>query len=76
VREGRFLDPRADVVGAGQDAVVVRLRWRPAGGPEDAELFQVLRLRDGLVVDMQDHRDGPGALRDAGVGEEPQRPAM
>jgi len=46
--------------------VVVRLRWRSSGSSSDVELFQVLRLREGKIVDMQDHEDRSKALKALG----------
>ncbi len=43
--------------------VVVRLQWREPSSSAPSELFQVLRLRDGKVVDMEDHADRLSALR-------------
>lgn len=59
-----MLDPRADVVAAAGDRVVVALRWREAAQPSDEqELFQVLIFRHGRIVAMQDHRQRRAALR-------------
>lgn len=33
---------------------MVELRWQPPDRADEMELYQVLRLRDGKVVDMQD----------------------
>jgi hypothetical protein len=51
------------VITATKAGVVVRLRWRETDSPRSSQLFQVLRLRDGKVVDMQDHADRRSALR-------------
>jgi hypothetical protein len=56
------------VIAATDGGVVVGLQWREpseaseAHGPAGRELFQVLRLRDGMVVDMEDHVDRRKAL--------------
>jgi hypothetical protein len=43
--------------------VVVALRWRFKGDLEPRRQYQALKLRDGLVVDMQDYRDERAARR-------------
>lgn len=53
----------ATVLAESGDAVAVGLRWREAGRDKPREWFQVLRIAQGRVVDMQDfERRGP-ALR-------------
>lgn len=52
---------------ATEAGVVVGLHWREPQAPETRALFQVLRFRDGRVVDMQDHRDRRTALRAVGA---------
>ncbi len=47
--------------------LVVGLQWRRPHRPDTAELFQVLRLRDGKIVDMQDCRDRLEALKAIGA---------
>ena len=43
--------------------VLVCLRWRESTSGADHELFQVLRFREGRVVDMADHLDRRAALK-------------
>ncbi len=43
------------------------LQWRRPDGRDTAELFQVLRVRDGKIVDMQDCRDRLEALKAIGA---------
>jgi hypothetical protein len=47
------------------DAIIVRLQWRGTTGPEDHEMFQVLRFCDNKVVEMEDHRTERGATKAA-----------
>jgi hypothetical protein len=47
--------------------LVVGLQWRRPDGRDTAELFQVLRVRDGKIVDMQDCRDRLEALKAIGA---------
>lgn len=58
---------RADVLAEGPGGVVVGLRWQEAGRPKAIELFQVLRLRDGKVVDMEDFDRRHWAFKAAGA---------
>jgi hypothetical protein len=37
-------------------AFVVRLQWRPRGGGQDEERFQMLATREGKVYEMRDYR--------------------
>ncbi len=48
------------------DTVVARLR-QPAFG-DDADWFQVLAVRDGLIAGLEDHPDRESALLAAGSG--------
>ena len=42
---------------ASNDAgVVVELRWREQASDESYRRYQALKMRDGLVFDMQDYR--------------------
>lgn len=43
--------------------VVVGLGWREEADRRPRALYQVLRFRDGKVVDIEDHRDRAAALR-------------
>jgi len=45
----------------------MRLRWREPASTTTNEMFQVLRLRDGRVVDMADYTDRKGAMRAVGA---------
>jgi hypothetical protein len=59
------------VVWEAPTAYIVRLRWRPRDEGADRVLFQVLRLRDGQIVEIADyHALGPAtrtAKRFAGL---------
>ena len=46
---------QAQVVAAGDKGFVVALRWRSAGAEADHQRYQALKLRDGLIFDMQDY---------------------
>ncbi len=59
------MDPRAQVVAQTDAGLVVGLQWRRPD--RSAELFQVLRLRGGKIVDMQDCRDRLEALKAIGA---------
>jgi hypothetical protein len=67
IRKGQIADPRAAVIGATGSGVVVGIRWRETDPPADRQLYQVLRLRDGRVVDMQDHPSRGAALKAVGA---------
>ena len=43
-------------------AVLVGLRWRDSVSSTDVELYQLLRLQEGKIVDMQDHEHRTRAL--------------
>lgn len=66
--DGGIRDVGAEVIASTSAGVAVGLQWREASTPAMCELFQVLRLRDGLVVDMQDHADRRSALKAVGAG--------
>lgn len=57
----------AHVIAANDAGVVVALRWRTGGSDEHHRRYQVLKLRDGLVFDMQDYLREPAALRAIGA---------
>ncbi len=63
MREGGISDPRAKVVAARGSRLVVEWCWRQGTSGTESEVFQVLRLRDGKIVDMQDHADRRRALK-------------
>ena len=63
-----MVEARAQVIAANPVGVVVALRWRGRGSDEEHRRYQVLKLRDGLVVDMQDYLREPAALRAIGGG--------
>ena len=50
------------MIAATNAGVVVGLQWRDSDGRETTELFQVVRLREGKIVDMEDYRDRHKAL--------------
>jgi len=60
-------DVHAEVVAETGAGVVVGVRWRQLDSPKPMELFQVLQLRDGKVVDMQDHDDRRSACKAIGA---------
>ncbi len=61
----RRADVKAEVIADALDGVVVALRWREPDVPNAFELFQVLRLRDGKIVDMQDFERRQAAMKAA-----------
>ncbi len=61
------MDSRAQLVAQTDAGLVVGLQWRRPDGRDTAELFQVLRVRDGKIVDMQDCRDRLEALKAIGA---------
>jgi hypothetical protein len=56
-------DARAEVVAAAGERVAMELRWREPGRRGPGHLWQVLTLRGGRVVDIQDYRRQRQALR-------------
>ena len=56
-------EAEADVVGSNEVGVVVALRWQAKGSGELHRRYQALKLRDGLVYDMQDYREERAARR-------------
>jgi hypothetical protein len=56
---------RAEVIAEAPGGVVVQLRWREPERAKPTELFQVLRLRDGKVADMEDFERRRPALKAA-----------
>ncbi len=48
---------------AEERGVVVELRWRETSSEDEFRLYQMLRMRDGQVVDMQDFRQEKSARR-------------
>jgi len=67
MRDGGVVHPHAEVIAAGSLGVVVRLGWTDAARSAPVEMFQVLRMRDGKVVDMQDYDQRRAALKGAGA---------
>jgi hypothetical protein len=57
----------ADVLAVTDAGVVVGLRWRAPDRDEAIEMFQVLRLRDGRIVDIEDHDRRRPALSAVGA---------
>ena len=43
--------------------MVVELRWRVEGSDDESSQYQALRIRDGLIFDMQDYRRQDQAQR-------------
>ena len=56
-------DVHAELIAANAIRLVVRLGWTDAARGTPAEIFQVLRMRDGRVVDMQDYNQRRAALK-------------
>jgi hypothetical protein len=56
-------DAVANVVADDDAGVVVELRWRFASSDEEHRRYQTLRMRDGLVFDMQDYHEERSARR-------------
>jgi len=46
----------AKVVAIEKAGVVVALRWQVKGSEDEHRQYQALRIRDGLVFEMQDYR--------------------
>lgn len=67
MRQPGIADAEANVIAETPAGVVMGLTWRVTERREQMELFQVLRLRSGKIVDMQDHRSRGAALRSVGV---------
>jgi len=63
IGKAQILDPYAQVLVATDEGVVVMLRWREPASPKTQEIFQVLRMREGRVVDIQDHAHRKTALK-------------
>ena len=68
MQAGTITNAQARVISARDSGVVVHFRWREADAAGMGELFQVLRLRGGRVVDMEDHSNHRSAVRALGVG--------
>jgi hypothetical protein len=60
-------DAEARVIASSDLGVVVSLRWRLRGGDEVHLEYQALKLRDGLVFDMQAYRQERPARRAIGA---------
>jgi hypothetical protein len=56
-------DAEAQVVASNEVGVVVALRWQVHRSGEVHRQYQALKLRDGLVYDMQDYREERAARR-------------
>lgn len=61
-------DAEARVVASSDLGVVVSLRWRLRGDGEVHREYQALKLRDGLLFDMQAYRQERAARRAIGAG--------
>lgn len=55
------------MIAATDEGVVVSLRWREPASTGPHELFQVMRMREGRVVDIQDHAHRKAALKALGA---------
>jgi hypothetical protein len=58
-----IVDPAAKIVDATDAGVVVELEWQFKTSPEKHQLYQMMRMSDGLVEDMQDYRSEREARR-------------
>ncbi len=67
MRDDGVGDVHAKVIAANVTGVVVRLGWTDAARGTPVEMFQVLRMRDGQVVDMQDYDQRRTALKGVGA---------
>ena len=56
-------DAEAQVVASSEVGVVVALRWQVNRSGEIHRRYQALKLRDGLVYDMQDYSQERAARR-------------
>lgn len=63
MRDDGVAEVRAEVIAANAVGVVVRLGWTDAARGTSVEMFQVLQMRDGQVVDMQDYEQRRPALK-------------
>ena len=63
MRHDGVADVRGKVIAANAAGVVVQLGWTDAARGASVEMFQVLRMRDGQVVDMQDYEQRRPALK-------------
>jgi hypothetical protein len=57
----------AEVLAATDAGVVVGLQWRSPDRDAPIQLYQVLRLRDGRIFDIQDHDRRRAALSAVGA---------
>ncbi|MDQ2827364.1 MAG: hypothetical protein M3Y04_10475 [Actinomycetota bacterium] len=55
------------MIAATDEGVVVCLRWLEPASTAPHELFQVMRMREGRVVDIQDHAHRKAALKAVGA---------
>ena len=67
MRDDGVGDVHAEVIAANAAGLVVRLGWTDAARRTPIEVFQVLRMRDGRVVDMQDYNQRGAALKGVGT---------
>lgn len=63
MRHDGVADVLAEVIAANAAGVVVRMGWTDAARGTSVEIFQVLRMRDGQVVDIQDYEQRRPALK-------------
>ncbi len=63
MRDDGVADARAEVIAANTAGLVVRLGWTDSARGTSVEMFQVLRMRDGQVIDIQDYEQRRPALR-------------
>ena len=67
--EHRPVDAAASVgvLAATAAGVVVGVRWRAPDRDDPFEMFEVLRMRNGRIFDIQDHHRRQSALRAVGA---------
>ena len=66
MRDDGVGDVHANVIAANAVGLVVRLGWTDAAR-RTVERFQVLRMRDGQVVEIQDYDQRRAALKGVGA---------
>ena len=67
--EHRPVDAAASVgvLAATAAGVVVSVSWRAPDRDDPIEMFEVLRMRNGRIFDIQDHQRRQSALRAVGA---------
>jgi hypothetical protein len=52
----QILDADARIIASSEYGVVVALKWRVDGSDDAHRQYQAIKLREGLVFDIQDYR--------------------